>query len=264
MKKFLLLFLLTPLLWGGISLGQGAEPGFFCIESNKCNPEKELALCESNLEKAQADFYTKATGQADGKGKEGINKQVDDKNKEINELSKTYLDCYSKEKTNTTDEQKKAECNKTKYDTDVAAIRLAIVEIKKPLVPLEKSLSCANRSNMQAQLLQLGEVTSHFDLKNLQAAEGVSKEINLDIVDNVEGPTNILNRVLKLMTQVIGTFAVLMLIIGGYFLITSQGDESQLQKGKNIFFYTIVGLLIAFVSFIAVQFVISLIFTSTG
>ncbi len=254
MKKFLLFVLLSFPLWGGICLAQ--ETGKFC--TTKCDIYKERgADCLKNLNEAQTDFKAKA---------DEINPQVDALNKEITERSKTYLECYSAKKPQTPAEQNQAEidCKKKEtYDDPVAKLRLEIVKIKKPLIPLEKSLQCAQHSYAQAQLLQLGENTSDFDLKNLQASD-VSKEINLDIVDDVEGENNILNRVLKLMTQVIGTFAVLMLIVGGYFMITSQGDESQLQKGKNIFFYTIVGLLIAFMSFIAVQFVISLIFTSTG
>ena len=72
------------------------------------------------------------------------------------------------------------------------------------------------------------------------------------------------SRIIQLMAKIIGTFAILILAFGGLMMITSEGDENRLQNGKNIFFYTIVGLLVAFISYIGVQFIISVLFTTGG
>jgi hypothetical protein len=115
------------------------------------------------------------------------------------------------------------------------------------------------KNKIKENLKTLGESTT-FDVTKIFS---VGNEGSLTITDpESEKDTNILNRIIKLFAQVLGTFGILMLVIGGVLMITSEGDDNRLQKGKNIFLYTIVGLLVAFVSFIAVQFIISLLFSA--
>lgn len=93
----------------------------------------------------------------------------------------------------------------------------------------------------------------------------VGDESSLRLIDtpNAQEPDqNILYRVIRLLAQTLGTFAVLMFIIAGVLMITSEGDQNRLQRGKNIFFYTIIGLLVAFCSYILVQLVLYAIFTA--
>jgi hypothetical protein len=70
----------------------------------------------------------------------------------------------------------------------------------------------------------------------------------------------VLARIINLLARLFGTVAVLMFVIGAFFLITSQGDDNQLQKGKTIVLYTILGLLIGFTAYMIVQFVINILF----
>ena len=112
-------------------------------------------------------------------------------------------------------------------------------------------------------LAYLGSRTSHFDTDVLSV--GNEKLLNLFIGTNEDTiEHNVLHKTIKIMAQALGTFAVLILIVGGLLMITSQGDENRLQKGKNILFYTILGLIMAFTAYILVQFVISILFTATG
>lgn len=110
---------------------------------------------------------------------------------------------------------------------------------------------------------KLSRETSTFPVQEKLKASPTSQESTLTILDPETGKNNILNKIIKLFAQILGTFGVLMLVIGGILMITSEGDENRLQRGKNIFFYTVVGLLVAFMSFIAVQFIIALLFTVT-
>jgi len=112
-------------------------------------------------------------------------------------------------------------------------------------------------------LTYLGSRTSHFDTAILS----VGNEHLLNIFLGTSEDTiehNVLHKIIKIMAQALGTFAVLILIVGGLLMITSQGDENRLQKGKNIVFYTILGIIMAFTAYILVQFVISILFTATG
>lgn len=117
-------------------------------------------------------------------------------------------------------------------------------------------------SNMEAQseraraMEALQSQTAFFDLNNIS----VGNEKNLEIGGSDNNESNVLARVINLMARLFGTVAVLMFVIGAFFMIVSQGDENQLQKGKTIVLYTILGLLVGFTAYIAVQFVINILF----
>ncbi len=264
MKKFLFALLFIPLLWGGVSF---AGPSIdYCTDDAGCDttkpPSEILAKCIANQDNAQTEYDEE---------QERIKGAVKSFEKEIEDLEKAYNDCiagidpilklspnlYQIEVDDCDDEVFPS------YSKQIANKKEDIATEEQKIEDFEKSLNCANKIANDTRVAYVGETTGSFDIGLLRASD-TSQEHLIDIVDDVEGETNILNKVLKLLTQVLGTFAVLMLIIGAYYMITSQGDESQLQKGKNIFFYTVVGILIAFSSFILVQFVISVIFTSTG
>lgn len=51
----------------------------------------------------------------------------------------------------------------------------------------------------------------------------------------------------------IGFVGVLFMIIGGYLVMTSRGDVSQLQKGKSYIIYAILGLILAIFGFVFIE-----------
>lgn len=53
-----------------------------------------------------------------------------------------------------------------------------------------------------------------------------------------------------------GTVAVLVIIIAGFYFITSRGDSSKIQIAKNAIFGAVIGLVIILLAFIITQFVI--------
>jgi len=53
--------------------------------------------------------------------------------------------------------------------------------------------------------------------------------------------------------SLIGGVAVLFIIYGGYTILTSQGDPSQLNKGKSYIYYAIAGLLLAIFGFVFIE-----------
>lgn len=64
--------------------------------------------------------------------------------------------------------------------------------------------------------------------------------------------------VINFITRIIGTLAMVLIILGGLMMIVSEGDENRLQKGKGILEAAIVGLIIALASYVIVRFVQSL------
>lgn len=51
----------------------------------------------------------------------------------------------------------------------------------------------------------------------------------------------------------IGAVALLFMIIGGYYVMTSSGNVEQLERGKSFIFYSIAGLLLAVFGFVFIQ-----------
>lgn len=73
---------------------------------------------------------------------------------------------------------------------------------------------------------------------------------SLSVADVVKGGLN-------LFSVVIGIVAVVMMMIGGIKYITSQGDATQTNNAKNTILYAAIGLAVAALSQIIVQFVLS-------
>ncbi|MBT3349392.1 hypothetical protein HN954_00490 [bacterium] len=95
--------------------------------------------------------------------------------------------------------------------------------------------------------------------ENLSQTTKDSDESKLVLIGG-DGETrvNLFDKIIRLVAQILGTFAVLMLVVAAIFMIISQGNEQQLQKGKQIFLYTVLGLLMAFGSYAVVQFFLDL------
>jgi len=125
-------------------------------------------------------------------------------------------------------------------------------EISKKCDPIKNPQSKKECERLWSEISSM----TNFALKNIS----VGNEKNLEIFGNQNAENNFFNKIIKLMLQIIGSLAVLMMIIGAGLMIISNGDENQLTKGKNIFSYTIGGIAVAFLSFAIVKFVFSLIF----
>lgn len=133
---------------------------------------------------------------------------------------------------------------------------------------IQQAVNAANnalRTNHQQQeakklVKDLGKTvdsSSSFDVDDFLSV-GNEKDLNLNPNDTSD--KNLLNRILKYIIQLVGTFGVVMMIVAGFFMVTSEGDENRLQKGKNIFLYTIIGIIVAFTSYALIQLVLSVLF----
>lgn len=89
------------------------------------------------------------------------------------------------------------------------------------------------------------------------AAKGSSQEANLF----TEG--GIFQTVTNILLFLVGAISVIMLIIGGIRYVVSGGDQAAVTSAKNTILYAIVGIVVAFLAYAAVQFVISSLAQST-
>ncbi len=69
-----------------------------------------------------------------------------------------------------------------------------------------------------------------------------------------------ITRVVNVILAVVGIVAVVMIILGGISMITSQGDTGKVAKGRLTIIYGVVGLVIALLAFAIVNFALTSIF----
>jgi magnesium-transporting ATPase (P-type) len=82
-------------------------------------------------------------------------------------------------------------------------------------------------------------------------------------VSNIAGTTGAqtdltknIGNIINIMIGVIGIAAVIMLIIGGFRYVFSQGDEKGVKGAKDTILYSIIGIVVALLAFAIVNFVL--------
>lgn len=78
------------------------------------------------------------------------------------------------------------------------------------------------------------------------------------------GDTGIITTVINILLFIAGALAVIMLIFGGLRYTVSGGNASSVTAAKNTILYAIVGLIIAFLAFAAVNWVLGAITPGGG
>lgn len=101
--------------------------------------------------------------------------------------------------------------------------------------------------------------TVHADAKTA-VCEGAGIVGGVSSCDPPEGTKTINDYIrigLNVFSAIIGVVAVVMMMIGGIKYVTSQGDATQTNNAKNTILYAAIGLVVAAIAQIFVQFVLS-------
>lgn len=69
--------------------------------------------------------------------------------------------------------------------------------------------------------------------------------------------------IINVVVGVLGVVAVAVIIIGGVYYVTSQGEAAKITRAKNTILYGIVGLVVALLAFAIVNFVLTGVFGSS-
>lgn len=75
------------------------------------------------------------------------------------------------------------------------------------------------------------------------------------VADSLFDQGGVFQTITNILLFLIGAIAVIMLIIGGIRYVISGGDQAQVTSAKNTILYAIVGIVVAFLAFAAVNFV---------
>ncbi len=62
--------------------------------------------------------------------------------------------------------------------------------------------------------------------------------------------------ILSLVFTILGVISVIVIIVGGFFYITSQGDPGKISKAKSAILYAVIGLVVSLLAFAIVNFVV--------
>ena len=86
---------------------------------------------------------------------------------------------------------------------------------------------------------------------------------NTNVCGN-KGSTNPIFKIIKNVINVLlfasGIIAIIMIIIGGINYTLSSGDNAKVASAKNTVLYAVVGLVVASLSFVVVNFIVARIF----
>jgi hypothetical protein len=67
----------------------------------------------------------------------------------------------------------------------------------------------------------------------------------------------LIQTVINILLYILGAIAVVMIVIGGIRYTTSNGDSSAIKSAKDTILYSVIGLIVAIMSYSIVNFVIS-------
>ena len=86
----------------------------------------------------------------------------------------------------------------------------------------------------------------------------------LNPLGSIPGPEELYGRLLRFMLGFVGVGALVFFIIGGVILLMSQGNPDKVKTGKDTLVWAIIGLFVAFTSYIILRFVLEIIITPTS
>ncbi len=135
----------------------------------------------------------------------------------------------------------------------LATIFLSIVLI---LPATSQIASAANSTTSNFDVFEILSSKSTDQTTGKETGESTSQDIK-ELAGNNERSTvaEVLLRVINILTLLIGTFAFVVLVAAGILMITSQGDQTKIDRYKNMISQAIIGLIFGFASYTIVTFV---------
>ncbi len=154
------------------------------------------------------------------------------------------------------------ESNKTVKTAETNAHTKELMAAQAEYQKKQEIVSFLNKRYLNLQMHYTLSDTQTYDVSNILRRSDKSTETDLALFDqSKKNQVNIIDKIIRLIAQVLGSFGVLLLIISGVTMIVSQGEETMLQKAKQTFLYTLIGLIVAFMSYTIVRFIIELLLT---
>ncbi len=100
--------------------------------------------------------------------------------------------------------------------------------------------------------IKLLSYSAYSTLANLR--QGVLGTQPENVPTELLGQGGVFQAIANIMLIVIGAVAVIMLIVGGFRYVVSGGDSNSVEAAKNTILYAIIGIVVAFLAYAAVNF----------
>lgn len=108
------------------------------------------------------------------------------------------------------------------------------------------------------------QTTTNCDISSGSISEGAECVKPTNSPSELFGPKSVFMTVTNVMLFVVGAVAVVMLIVGGIRYVVSAGDQAAVTGAKNTIMYAIIGIVVAFLAYAAVNFVSGQLQTGTS
>lgn len=94
------------------------------------------------------------------------------------------------------------------------------------------------------------------DPNDLDVGSGAACAQGNNTSDTLFGEESIFKSITNILLFLIGAISVIMLIVGGIRYVISGGDQNQVTSAKNTILYAIVGIVVAFLAYAAINFIV--------
>jgi len=82
--------------------------------------------------------------------------------------------------------------------------------------------------------------------------------------DNLTDPSVLIGNIINALLGIVGSVALGVFVLGGFYWITSAGSDEKIKKGKDMIIWASLGLAVIFMSYALVTFVIGAITGGAG
>lgn len=103
-------------------------------------------------------------------------------------------------------------------------------------------------------------------ITRLQIIVQTNQTIDVGKILQIEGQVSfkkidvLLGKVIDLLVKLIGTVALVFLVIGGFRLVVAAGNDNEMQKAKSMIIYAVIGLIVVLLAFLVVELVRGLLY----
>lgn len=85
----------------------------------------------------------------------------------------------------------------------------------------------------------------------------LGNESGLGLPSKTNAPYSKILTIIYIVLTIVGALAILMIAVAGLQFVTSQGDPQKAARARNAIIYACIGLVVAGLSFIIVEFMVS-------
>ena len=117
----------------------------------------------------------------------------------------------------------------------------------------DTQVNCSQYNNNEGQC----RATSGCDWSSDSSSNNTQTvTLNNPLGNNNPNVNQMIGRIINSILGIVGSLALLMFVYGGLIWMTAAGASEKVQKGKDIILWAIIGLIMVFMSYAAVNFVL--------